>query len=170
MRTPATFAILAVVLSACGGEPPVSDTGYVGTWSRGNERQQSHVYIDRHEDGYRFRISVRSDDGLHVVECDGAGVCEERVRGEKTLEYRFRTRTEPASGRLIVEYDVESLRNGRVYHYVDVLTVEDGGLRLRAATIERDGVRFEEKGGGPTRLFRKTSDRVDDAPRPDPPS
>ena len=144
---------------ACG--PTVSDTGYVGTWSRGNERQSSTVFIDRVGDDYRFRIGVSSADGARRVTCDAESHCAESVRGRKTIDYQFWTRLEPGTDGLIVEYDVTPVReDSRPFRYLDVVTVEDEGLTLRVATLERDGVKFETKGEQPTRFFSKVSDKV----------
>lgn len=151
--------LMAASAVACG--PSITDTGYVGTWSRGSDRQRSNVYIDRVGDDYRFRIGMRSDDGARLVTCDEESHCAESIRGEKQLDYQFWTRVEPGTDRLIVEYDVTPVRpDARPYRYVDVVTVEDDGLTLRAATIERDGVKFESEGEQPTRIYRKISDRI----------
>ena len=51
---------MAAMLAACGVPPMVSDTGYLGTWSRGNERSVSIVAITRVEDRGLFRWTKRS--------------------------------------------------------------------------------------------------------------
>jgi hypothetical protein len=159
----ASITLLAV---GCGGGLPnvVSDTGYQGTWQRGNERVTSTIAIVNVDGDYRFRWSVTSADGKRKVKCSWEGLCEEFVEGEKASDYTFRTWTDEESGHLRVEC------NGNVYrptpaevHYIEELIVGKKGLALRSYTIEdMDGTYEVRK--GPRRKFTKVSDHVAEPP------
>jgi hypothetical protein len=156
--------VLLLLLALPGCAPPLSDTGYVGTWTRGSERSKSTIAIHKESDRYLFRWKVDTADGKWRVRCDWDGRCEEHVDGAKVAEYRFETRVDPASGHLLVEC------NGNVtkpkpltVHYLDELVVEPGGRVLWSYTLQRGGQTFEGE-ARPRRSFDKVSDDVGEAP------
>lgn len=162
------LALTAIALAAmgCGGGLPhvVSDTGYQGTWQRGNERVKSTISIVEVDGEYRFRWSKTSADGKVKVSCTWEGLCEEFVDGEKTSDYTFRTWMDAESGHLRVEC------NGEVYrptpakiHYIDELVLRKKGLVLRSHTIEDAGGTYEV-GSGSLVTFTKVSDHVAEPP------
>ncbi len=160
--------VAAFLVAACGCtvRPKVSDTGYAGTWARGNDRVRSTISIVRDGDGYRFRWSKASHDGKFAVRCDRDGVCKETLNGKLVARHRFSTSVDPATGRLRVAAAESRLLPEKVeIRYVDELTVEDGGRVLRSTTIERDGTALAE-GSRPTRTFDKVADAVADLPGP----
>ncbi len=159
------LAMTVALLAGCDAPVRVSDTGYVGTWTRGNDRVSSTIAIYHDGERYRFRWFVHSKDGKWSVRCDWDGQCEEFVDGEKTSVYTFRTWTEETTGHLMVEC------TGRVWkpreveiHYVDELVLADEGRTLWSYTLERGGQRFEGD-ARPRRQFRKVSDAVANPPR-----
>jgi hypothetical protein len=161
------LATITLVAMGCGGgglPDVVTDTGYQGTWQRGNERVKSTIAIVEVEGEYLFRWSVNSADGKWKVTCDWNGRCEEIIDGEKASEYAFRTWTDEESGQLRVEC------NGNIYgpppvevHYIDVLVPRKNGTVLRSHTIEDVNGTYEV-GGGPRRDFTKISDHVAEPP------
>ena len=161
----AGFAVL-VTLPGCTGNPAVSDTGYLGTWSRGSDRLISVISIARVGDEYRFRWGKRSEDDRLVVTCGWDGACVELFDGNEVARYQFRAWHDPESGHLKVEC-TETRRAPTDFrqHFVDELVVSDGGTVLWSYTIERDGETFELK-KGPRRSFRKVGDGVVDPPAP----
>jgi hypothetical protein len=163
--TAAGIALGVLALLPCGCGPQVSDTGYEGTWQRGNERARSTIEIVKRGDEYLFRWSVDSTEGGRVVHRDWEGSCEEFVDGVKTSEYTFRTWTTPA-GLLRVECKGKMVEpEPAEVHYIDQLRVKPGGRTLTVATLEQDGDSFRE-GKKPRRTFTKVSDAVGDPPQP----
>lgn len=158
-------ALAALVLAAGGCAPKVSDTGYVGTWTRGSAEYTSTIAIFHGKSGYRFRWKVDTSSGRWKVRCDWEGRCEEFVDGEKTSQYTFVTREDPTTGHLIVECTgkVTKPRPADI-RYVDELEVAPGGLELRSYSRERGGQRFEGK-ARPLVTFRKVADEVGEMPR-----
>ncbi len=158
-----TIAALAATAAACISSAPVNNTGYTGTWSRGNDRVQSIVAIVKQPDGYRFRWTKVSSDGKLQVRCGWDGACEERLDGKVIANYRF-TPSVDASGKLRIEAVEERLEpEKKTLHYVDQLEVEPGGKVLWSYTIERDGQKYEGN-ARPKRSFRKVSDGVAEPP------
>ncbi len=157
----ALAAALLVAASGCTVRPKVSDTGYTGTWARGNDRVRSTISIVRHGDGYRFRWSKSSYDGKFAVRCGWDGACVETLNGVSVASHRFATALDRGTGTLKVSVVESRLVPEKLdLRYVDELTVEDGGKVLRSTTIERDGVVLDAGGGRPTRTFDKVADAV----------
>lgn len=158
------FAVGALVV-LCGCTPEVSDTGYVGTWTRGSPRSTSTIAIFRDENGYRFRWKVDTPDGRWRVRCDWNGRCEEHVEGEKVAEYVFVTRLDPSTGHLLVECTGKVTKpKPAEIHYLDELVVSPNGKELLSYTRERAGQHFEGN-ARPVRSFRKVADEVGELPR-----
>lgn len=166
------FALAPTLLAAsCLPETPplVSDTGYEGTWSRGNMRGNSIVAIVRVGDEYRFRWSKRTyapgGEEKLVVACDWEGRCTETLNGKVLATYRFRTWVDDSTGRLHVEGVEDRVEPERFTNrFVDELVVEDGGRTLWRYTKERMGQSFEGV-GRPMASFSKVSDGIADPPR-----
>jgi hypothetical protein len=167
MNRSAGLACIAVlVLPGCGGGADrVSDTGYEGTWQRGNERVTSTLAIVRHEGEYLVRWTKTSADGTVKLNCDWQGQCAEFVEGEKTSEYAFRAWVDEERGNLRLEC------KGRVHeplpldvHFIDELVVRKKGLLLRSHTLMDENGTYEFK-KGPKRELRKVSDDVLDPPQ-----
>jgi hypothetical protein len=155
---------VAFALLASCGRPRVSDTGYAGTWVRGNERVRSSLAIVRAQGGWRTRIGVKAADGTYAIASDWDGRGEEAQDGAKIRDLAFRTTADPATGHLHVECTGTPVGStGRPMHYVDEVVVEPGGLTLSVYTEERDGTRFEGE-SRPRREFAKASDEVLDPP------
>ena len=172
-RRRALLALAACAVSAsCLTDPfGVTDTGYVGTWRRGNDRAASTLAIVRDGDGYRvrWRKTSREPDGTEKlkVRCDWNGDCVETLNGELQATHRMRTRVDPATGHLIVEtHEERTVPVPLVNDYLEEYVVEDGGRRLVAYTLERGGQRFEKGPGQPRPSFEKVSDAVAWPPRP----
>ncbi len=159
------LVVLALLLTlGCSEALTLSDTGYTGTWSRGNERVKSIIAIARVGDEYRFRWSKASEDGKYAVRCDWDGRCEELLEGRKIAEHTFRTWTDPESRHMMIEAHEKRFQPDPIeIHYVDELVVEPDGRTLKSYTIERDGEKFEP-GEGPNRTFTKVADAVASPP------
>jgi len=162
---PNPWLLLLVAISvSCVGKPKATDTGYAGTWTRGNERIRSTLSIVRSEGRFRTRLVVRSTDGSYAMTVGWDGRGEEVQDGAKTLDLRFRTSVEPATGRVLVECSGTPLVPSRhAFHYVDELVVAPGGLLLSAYTLERDGQRYEGD-ARPRREYVKVWDEVKEPP------
>ena len=131
------LACLALATSACGGlSDVVSDTGYQGTWQRGNERVQSTVSIVEVDGKHLFRWEKTSEDGRVKVRCGWQGPCEEFVDGEKVSDFTIRPWIDEETQRLRVECNGTTHSPEVVIHYVDELVVMNNGLTLRSHTIE----------------------------------
>jgi hypothetical protein len=155
---------LLVGSMACGAHPRVSDTGYVGTWQRGDERARSTIAIVKQGSRYLFRWSQTSADNRWSVRCGWEGKCEEVIDGEKVADYNFRTWIDETTGRLVVECSGRVIKpKDMIVHDVDHLEVEPGGTSLGCHTVERNGQHFAVD-GGPARWFKKISDSVVDPP------
>jgi hypothetical protein len=158
-----TMCLLTAV--ACSLRPQVSDTGYTGTWSRGNARNVSIVAIVKAGDRHLFRWSKHSFESAYDITCGWDGRCEEVLFGKKVATYDFSTRNDPTTGHLLVECNerrLEPLKNDS--HYVDELVVEPGGKVLWSYTIERDGQKFSGM-ARPMRSFDKVADGTAVPPR-----
>lgn len=159
MRKLLNLSLAAAVTLACSGAPELSDTGYVGIWSRGSDdRAVSTIAIVRDGEAYRFKWNVDTADGSRSVRCGWDGRCEETVDGAKTIDYTFRTWTDPETGHLFVECRGRGVRPERdvQIHYVSELMVDDGGLSLLAHERERDGKSHPEEVSR-LRVFEKRS-------------
>jgi hypothetical protein len=157
-------ALVAVLALGCTIKPQRTDTGYTGTWSRGTEYARRIVTIAKQGDRYLFRPGVRSQDGQWQWRCEWEGRCQEKIDGEITSEYTFRTWIDPETGHLMVECTGKVWKPTEVaMHYVDELVLEPGGTKLAAYTNERDGRRFEGD-HRPKFVFTKVADTVGDPP------
>lgn len=171
-RSSAALALVACLLSpACLREPfAVSDTGYVGTWQRGNDRATSTLAVVRDGDGYRVRWTKtsREPDGTEKlkVRCDWDGSCVETLNGRQIATHRFRPYVDAKTGRLMIETrEVRTEPERMEIVYLDEFVVEQDGRVLGSYTIERGGQRYDGP-GRPQRFFEKVSDAVAWAPRP----
>ena len=155
--------IAGLVLAAACSITRVSDTGYVGTWSRGSGAGTSVISIAKTGEQYRFTWKLTSADRKWTVTCDKNSHCIEILDGIKTTEYQFTTRVDPATGHLIVQGDLEifdpkgEVKEKRVD--VDELILESGNLKLGSFTFERNGKTLtgDER---PQRFFEKISNAV----------
>jgi hypothetical protein len=167
MRRVPMLPILALALALAAGctlRPKVSDTGYTGTWSRGNDRNISLVAIAKSGDRYAFRWLKHAYEGMFDITCGWDGTCEEKLQGKTVATYRFRARPDPATGHLMVECDERRIEpEKQEFHYVDELVVEPGGKVLWSYTIQRDGQKYEAS-ERPMRSFDKVADAVAGVP------
>lgn len=161
MRWRRTLGAMFLAISVgCSVKPRISDTGYVGTWDRGNERVRSVVAIARDGEGYRFRWTKSSSDGKFSIRCGWDGACEERLNGVKVAEYRFAAALDSGTATLKVKVTELRLVPERLeLRYVDELVLEPGGLGLVSYTIEKDGV-ILSGASRPQRAFKKVADGV----------
>jgi hypothetical protein len=158
----AAALLIALAAAGCAGKPRLSDTGYEGTWGRGNERIRSTIAIARDGERWLVRIGVRSSDGSYAVRCGWDGLCEEIQDGERIYDHRFVTSVDPESGYLRVECIGTPAGPARKpVHYVEEWVVAPGGLSLTAFTVERDGHMYEGE-ARPRRDYEKLSDEVKD--------
>ena len=160
--------VLMLLALGCGGEglsSAVSDTGYEGTWQRGNEQVKSRLSIVKMDGRYMFRHSKLSPDGKVRIDCSWEGQCEEFSDGESIAHYQFDASFNEQSGRLRVECTgrIEGGQNPQDLHYVDELVVVKKGLRLRAFRL-LDNDKTYEFGAGPRVELSKLSDEVLDPP------
>lgn len=148
---------------ACGVVTRVSDTGYVGTWSRGSGVGTSVISIAKAGDQYRFHWKLTSADRKWSVTCDKSSHCVEILEGLKITEYQFSTHVDPATGHLIVVGDLQifdpkgAVKEKRLD--VDELVLESGNLKLGSFTIERNGEKLAPE-NRPQRFFEKVSNSV----------
>jgi hypothetical protein len=164
MRRISGLLIPLCALAACGLPPMISDTGFRGTWSRGNDRNVSIVAITESSGTWYFRWSRRSWDGKIVIACDWDGTCREWLDGELAATYTVTTRFDPASG--LLSTDTIEERTGprkETRRYSDVMEIKDGGLTLWNYTTDRDGQHFEGE-GRPMRSFTKIANSVANPP------
>jgi len=157
---------LLLAVAGCGGLPEeVSDTGYQGTWQRGNDRVKSTISIVQLDGEYLFHWAKTSADGKSVVKCDWEGSCAEYFDGEKTSDFKFRIWVDEESGLLRVECRGQLLQpEPSEFFYIEELVVKNEGLLLRSRTIEDVNGSYEGK-NGPRRDLTKISDHVLDPPQ-----
>lgn len=167
MRTRCGFVLALGLLAAAGCHmpPTVSDTGYKGTWSRGNDRNVSIVAIAEVDGHLKFRWTKRSFDGKLVILCDWDGRCEERLNGTLVATYAIRTRLDEAGKLYTDTVEERVIPDEQTFRYTDVMEVDDHGLTLWNYTVDRDGQHYEGM-GRPKRSFSKVSNSVADPPRP----
>lgn len=157
--------LAATTISACDLPPMISDTGYRGTWSRGNNRNVSIVAIAEVGGRWFFRWTKRSFDGKLTILCDWDSRCEERLNGTVVATYAIAARYDAAAGKLYTDTVEERVVPAKqTFRYTDVMEVKDGGRTLWNYTIDRDGQRFGEI-GRPQRSFTKIANSVADPPR-----
>jgi len=155
------------VLSSCGLPPMISDTGYRGTWSRGNDRNVSIVAITEANGRWFFRWTKRSFDGKFSILCNWEGRCEEKLNEELLATYVITTRYDAAAGTLTTDtIEQRTVPDAQTFRYTDVMQVKDGGRTLWNYTIERDGQRYEGA-ARPQRSFSKVANSVSEPPRGD---
>ena len=156
--------LLAAASVACSLPPMISDTGYRGTWSRGNVRNVSIVEITELGGRWWFRWTKRSFDGKYMILCDWDGRCEERLNGKLAATYRITTALDAASGRLGTETVEERLiPEKQTFRYADVMEVRGEGRTLWNYTIDRDGKHYEGA-ERPQRSFTKVANGIADPP------
>jgi len=157
-----------VLATACGGTGPITttDTGYEGTWGRGNDRVSTRISIAKVDGEYKYRVGLISDDGKRVIRCDWDGKCNEFIDGEKTSEYQHTTSFDDATQHLVVECV------GKVHyptaasiHDIDELVVKGKGLKLRRKALRR-GDKTYKQGDYPRPYinYTKISDQIVDPP------
>ncbi|HJQ97575.1 MAG TPA: hypothetical protein VJ826_04620 [Candidatus Polarisedimenticolaceae bacterium] len=159
------FAPIAALsaLAACGLPPMLSDTGYLGTWSRGNDRNVSIVAIAQSGDRWLLRWTKRSFDGKLSVLCGWDGHCEERLLGELVATYDITTRYE--DGKLCTDtIEKRTVPEVTTLQYTDVMEVTDGGRTLWNYTSDRNGEHYEGM-ARPMRSFSKVANAVVDPPK-----
>jgi hypothetical protein len=157
-------AALALASTACGMGPLVTDTGYRGTWSRGNDRNVSILAITQAAGTWKVRWTKRSFDGKLVVACDWDGVCVERLNGKVVATYSMVSRFDASTGRLYTDTLESRIDPERLtFRYTDMLEIADGGRTLWNYTVERDGNAFQGD-ARPKRSFSKVSDSVAEPP------
>jgi hypothetical protein len=140
----------------------ISDTGYAGTWSRGNDRNVSIVAIAQAGDRWYFRWTKRSFDGKLTVLCGWDGSCEERLLGELVATYQITTRFE--EGKLHTDtIEKRTVPQVTTLQYSDVMEVTDGGRTLWNYTEDRDGEHYEGM-SRPMRSFSKVADGIVNPP------
>jgi hypothetical protein len=159
----AVVLALVAVVSGCASTPEPTAAGFSGTWSKGNERVKSLLYIVDNDNGTWFRWRRWTADGKLKVDCDWSGHCEGYNEGKLYAEYQFTVRKDPESGNLMVEcrgmmFDPEE---SEIY-YLDELVLEDDQRTLVSYTV-RQLDQVYEPGKQPRRRFDKVSDGV---PRP----
>ncbi len=153
------------LLSSCGLPPMISDTGYRGTWRRGNDRNASIVAIAEIDGRWFFRWTKRSFDRKFTVLCDWEGRCEERLNGELLATYAINTRFDASSGVLSTDtIEERRIPDKMTLRYTDVMEVKDTGRTLWNYTTERDGQQFVGA-ARPMRSFTKVANSVADPPR-----
>lgn len=151
-------AALAVAVLACS--ETVTDTGYEGTWHRGNDKNSSTILLWKAGTAWKFAWIAESVSGTWKIRCDDNSVCVETIEGRKVAEHVFRVWEDPGDGKLRLECSTQVIEPvSRQTRYLDVLEVAEGGTTLWSFTLERDGQRFEGD-GRPRRSFRKVSDRT----------
>jgi len=161
-----TVALAAAALSACNLPPMVSDTGFRGTWERGNVRNISLVAITEVGGRWYFRWNKRSFDGRLTILCDWDGRCEEKADGKLTATYAIATRFDAAEGKLYTDtVETRQIPDKQTFRYTDVMEVRDGGRTLWNFTTDRDGQHYEGA-ARPSRSFAKIANSVADPPRP----
>lgn len=143
----------------------ITDTGYRGTWSRGNDRNISIVAITEVDGHWMFRWTKRSFDGRFTILCDWEGRCEERLNGTLVATYAILTRFDAQLGVLSTEtLEQRVVPEPRTFRYTDVMEVKDGGRTLWNYTSDRDGQHYEGT-SRPMRSFDKIANSVADPPR-----
>jgi hypothetical protein len=165
-RAKLAVTFVAFIGGACHFQPMITDTGYKGTWSRGNARNVSIIAITEVDGTWKFRWTKRSFEGKLMILCDWDGRCEERLNGKLVATYAITTRFDSTSGLLHTD-TVESrvFPDIQTFRYSDVMEVEDGGFTLWNYTVDRDGQHYEGV-ARPKRSFSKVADSVADPPRP----
>ena len=160
-----TLLLTLAMLSSCGLPPTISDTGYRGTWSRGNDRNVSIVAIAEVDGRWWFRWTKRSFDGKLTILCDWDGRCEERLNGALVATYAITTRYDAAAGSLSTDtVETRVLPDEQTFRYTDVMEVKDNGRTLWNYTVDRDGQHYDGT-GRPMRSFTKIANSVADPPR-----
>lgn len=126
--------VLAAAALACGCGPRVSDTGWVGTWGRGEDgRTLSTISIWEDEGGaLRFAVARTSADGSARLACDRDGRCLEYAGDAPYYEYRYEV-VEAGADALVVASAGRPLEGGRgqPIAMVERFELEPGGLALR---------------------------------------
>lgn len=165
MRNPRScgFWLAMLALAGCRAEP--TNTGYVGTWSRGSGPVRSMLAIVADGDAYRVRWTLESDDDTRRVRCDWEGECEEFIEQDRISKFTLTPSIDPDSGNLRIEC------NGTAYvpeetamHYLDELTLRSRGKKMIAHTLEEAGQVWTREDREPRRIFQKISDDVADPP------
>jgi len=159
----------ASLFAACDLPPMLSDTGYRGTWSRGNTRNISIVAITEVGGRWFFRWTKRSYDGKLTILCNWEGRCEEHLGDKLVAVYTMTTRYDAATGKLYTDtVEARDIPDKQTFRYTDVMEVENAGHTLWNFTIDRDGKHYEGN-ERPMRSFNKISNSVADPPRLDAP-
>jgi hypothetical protein len=156
------------VLTSCGLPPMISDTGYRGTWSRGNDRNVSIVAITELDGRWYFRWTKRSLDGKLKILCGWDGPCEERLNGKLVATYAISTRYDATTGKLFTDTVEERLiPEKQTLRYTDVMEVKDNGRTLWNYTTDLGDQHYDGL-ARPMRSFAKVSNSVADPPAREP--
>jgi hypothetical protein len=158
------WVALVAAASGCASAPEPTSAGYTGTWSKGNDRVKSMLYIIDNDKGTWFRWRRWTSDGKLKVDCDWDGRCVGYNEGKHYADYQFTTWKDPASGNLMVECrgTMFDPREAEIY-YVDELVLEDDQRTLTSYTVRQLGDVYAP-GKQPRRRFSKVSDGVPSPP------
>ncbi len=160
----AALGLGLVLVFGCTTRPKVTDTGYTGTWAKGNEFSRSTISILRKGDRVWFRWGVSSQNDKWSVKCTWDGRCEETDNGKKLSEYTFKTWVDKKTDRVMVEASRLLFKpEKRTIHWIDELRVAPGGKTLYSFTIERDEDKWVA-GTGPQYTFEKVADSIGTPP------
>lgn len=154
MRALALVGLLGVLALDGGCAPPLSDTGFRGSWQRSTGDKAARVSIWDDEAGWHFCWSTASAGGGPAFTCteDGSTVMTER--GAST--YRYDVRMTPGEGGTDARVEIrgEPLLEGLTpIRWTDRLELEPDGLTILSWRVSLNG-RELERPAQPLRLVK----------------
>ena len=165
LRTMAALFLTSLMLLGSACNRPTAESGFVGTWTRGNDRITTTIEIYEDQTGtWWFRWLRESVDNRADVRCEWGNPCEEIVDGQNTSTYEFTVWMDDETGHLMVRQDVEVWYPKELKMIVeDELVLEPDGLSLWSYTHRRGDDRFEGE-DRPKRKLEKVSNTVSNPP------
>lgn len=151
------LAGLSLILLAGGCAEPLSDTGFVGRWSRGE--RAAVIHIGSEEQGLTFCAEKLPLGQAQQTICDGPDRSIVYSGAEPSYAYEYRLGPGADERELLLEASGAPIgdRRGTPIRWKDRLTLEPDGLAFVSETFERNGEPLDPPAG--PYLYRKLSDR-----------
>lgn len=121
-----------------GCAAPPTDTGFVGTWGRGEKgRARAEISIWTEGETVRFRVNRYGPEGTHDLRCGREGPCLEFSGDVPYYEYEYRVTRSEGKEVLFVECDGRPLNDSTTpIQWIERYVVVPGGLALEAWRVE----------------------------------
>ena len=139
--------ILAIALLGVGCTEPLTDTGFVGTWSRNGKG--SEVHIGRENDALVMCVENLPLGHAQRTKCTSPSRSVVYQGVEESYAYEYLIRPGENEREILVEISGAPIgdRPGTPLHWIDRMRLEPDGLAFTLHTVERNGEALDPQPG-----------------------